>query len=42
MSRRALLVIDVQQGLCDDGSSLCALDEVIARINALAVRARRT
>ena len=40
MSRRALLVIDVQQGLCDDGSRLFALDGVIARINALAVRAR--
>lgn len=39
MPRRALLVIDVQQGLCDD-ASLFALDGVIARINALAVRAR--
>lgn len=40
MPRRALLVIDVQQGLCDDACRLLGLDGVIARINALSTRAR--
>jgi nicotinamidase-related amidase len=40
MPRSALLVIDVQQGLCDDASRPFALDDVLARINALAARAR--
>ena len=39
-ARRALLVIDVQQGLCDGATPPFALDEVIARINAIAAKAR--
>lgn len=40
MPRRALLVIDVQQGLCDGESRPFALHDVLARIDALAARAR--
>jgi len=40
MPRSALLVIDVQQGLCEGDAPPFALAEVIARINALAARAR--
>lgn len=40
IAKRALLVIDVQQGLCDGATPPYALDEVIARINAVAAKAR--
>jgi nicotinamidase-related amidase len=36
----ALLVIDVQQALCEGQGAAFAADEVIARINALSARAR--
>jgi nicotinamidase-related amidase len=39
-AKRALLVIDVQQGLCDGATPPFALDDVIARINAVAAKAR--
>ena len=40
LTKRALLVIDVQQGLCDGATPPFELDEVIARINAVAAKAR--
>jgi nicotinamidase-related amidase len=40
MPRDALLVIDVQQGLCEGNARPFALEDVLARINALAERAR--
>lgn len=39
-TKRALLVIDVQQGLCDGATAPFELDAVIARINAVAAKAR--
>lgn len=38
--KTALLVIDVQQGLCEGEHAAFASDEVIARINGLSARAR--
>ena len=40
MTKRALLVIDVQQGLCDGATPPFELDAVLSRINAVAARAR--
>ena len=40
MTKRALLVIDVQQGLCDGATPPYELDAVLSRINAVAARAR--
>lgn len=39
-ARSALLVIDVQQGLCDGETRPFELDAVIARINAVSAKAR--
>ena len=40
IAKRALLVIDVQQGLCDGASPPFGFEAVIARINAVAAKAR--
>lgn len=40
MTKRALLVIDVQQGLCDGATPPFDLDAVLSRINAVAAKAR--
>ncbi len=38
--KTALLVIDVQQGLCEGDHEACQFQEVITRINAVAAKAR--